>query len=433
MPSYARHPHQRYLPSAEIAATAYPTGCRDHLLVYLLHMTFRDNPTRKGKPVGEPMNKPVSLDNLHKRILNNLKTGVLLLDSDLRLVYLNMEANFLLEMSDRKAHQLFIGDVLLNFDEDIREMRQALLSNQSLTKRSVELIVKHGKTLMADYTINPSAESDSIHAIMEITSLEHANRITREASLQTAQLTTRELVRGLAHEIKNPLGGIRGAAQLLAEEMNSSAEVQDCTRVIIEEADRLHNLVDRLVGSRKPLELAEINVHEVLERVRSLVDSDSASENIRLSIDYDPSIPCIEADSDQLIQGMLNLVRNAQQSLNSADRISVGQIILRTRITRNVTIGNDYHRVAVKIEIEDNGPGIPMEMLGQIFYPMISGRADGSGLGLPITHGIITQHRGMIECSSKPGQTVFSVVLPFPNQRRQGQPKIGTMSQTFLN
>ena len=331
------------------------------------------------------MSPPVALENIHKRILNSLKTGVLLLDTDLRLQYLNMEANFLLEISDRKAHKLFIGDVLLDFDDEIREMRQALQSNKSLTRRSVELIVRHGKILLADYTINPSAESDSIHAIMEITSLEHANRITREASLQTAQLTTKELVRGLAHEIKNPLGGIRGAAQLLAQEMGNSAEVQDYTGVIIEEADRLHNLVDRLVGSRKPLDLKEINVHEVLERVRNLVEADAASENIRLSVDYDPSIPCIEADSDQLIQGMLNLVRNAQQSLNSTRRIAVGHIILRTRVTRNVTIANDYHRLAVKIEIEDNGPGIPAEMLGQIFYPMISGHADGSGLGLPIT------------------------------------------------
>ena len=367
------------------------------------------------------MSPPVALENIHKRILNSLKTGVLLLDTDLRLQYLNMEANFLLEISDRKAHKLFIGDVLLDFDDEIREMRQALQNNKSLTRRSVELIVRHGKILLADYTINPSAESDSIHAIMEITSLEHANRITREASLQTAQLTTKELVRGLAHEIKNPLGGIRGAAQLLAQEMGNSAEVQDYTGVIIEEADRLHNLVDRLVGSRKPLDLKEINVHEVLERVRNLVEADAASENIRLSVDYDPSIPCIEADSDQLIQGMLNLVRNAQQSLNSTRRIAVGHIILRTRVTRNVTIANDYHRLAVKIEIEDNGPGIPAEMLGQIFYPMISGHADGSGLGLPITHGIITQHRGMIECSSKPGQTVFSVVLPFPDWSKQGQ------------
>ncbi len=369
-------------------------------------------------PPSEPMNTSVTLDNVHKRLLDNLRTGVLLLDSDLRLLYMNMEAESLLDISDKKAHQLFIGDVLLNAKDDIAEMRHAVETNNSLTKRAVELTIKHGKTLLADYTINPVAENGNVQAILEVTSLEHSHRITKEESLQTAQLTTKELVRGLAHEIKNPLGGIRGAAQLLAQEIDNP-EIQDYTNVIIEEADRLHNLVDRLVGSRKPLELTDINIHEVLERVRNIVEADTASENIRLITDYDPSIPNIRADTDQLIQGMLNLVRNAQQSLNGAERSGVGHIILRTRITRNATIGNQFHRLAVKVEIEDNGPGIPTDMLGTIFYPMISGRADGSGLGLPITHGIITQHQGMIECSSKPGLTVFSVVLPFPSNAEE--------------
>lgn len=198
---------------------------------------------------------------------------------------------------------------------------------------------------------------------------------------------------------------------MLAQEIDS-ADLQDYTNVIIEEADRLHNLVDRLVGSRKPLELSDTNIHEVLERVHSLVNADTASENLNVVTDYDPSIPTIQGDSDQLIQAMLNLVRNAQQSLRSSD-VSQPELIIRTRITRNATIGSRLHRLAVKVEIVDNGPGIPTNMLGTIFYPMISGRADGSGLGLPISHGIINQHQGMIECQSKPGLTVFSVVLPF--------------------
>ncbi len=357
------------------------------------------------------MNTHVTLDNVHKRLLDNLKTGVLLLDSDLRLLYLNMEAESLLDISDSKANQLHIGDVLLNAADDVAEMRNALENNVSFTKRAAELTIKPGKTLLADYTINPVADNGNIQAIVEITSLEHSHRITQEESLQTAHHTTRELVRGLAHEIKNPLGGIRGAAQLLAQEIDG-ADLQDYTNVIIEEADRLHNLVDRLVGSRKPLELGNTNVHEVLERVRSLVEADSASENLTVTTDYDPSIPTIQGDSDQLIQAMLNLVRNAQQSLVGADTRN-GEIILRTRITRNATIGSRFHRLAVKVEIVDNGPGIPTDMLGTIFYPMISGRADGSGLGLPISHGIINQHQGLIECQSKPGSTVFSVVLPF--------------------
>jgi len=353
----------------------------------------------------------VTLDNVHKRLLDNLKTGVLLLDSELRLLYLNMEAESLLDISDSKANQHYIGDVLMNAKDDVAEMRNAIENNVSFTKRAAELTIKHGKTLLADYTINPVADNGNIQAILEINSLEHSHRITQEESLQTAHHTTRELVRGLAHEIKNPLGGIRGAAQLLSQEIEST-ELQDYTNVIIEEADRLHNLVDRLVGSRKPLELGDVNVHEVLERVRSLIEADSASENIHVVTDYDPSIPTIQGDPDQLIQAMLNLVRNAQQAL-IGDNTRKSEIILRTRITRNATIGTRFHRLAVKVKVIDNGPGIPTDMLGTIFYPMISGRADGSGLGLPISHGIINQHQGMIECHSKPGSTVFSVVLPF--------------------
>ncbi len=353
----------------------------------------------------------VTLDNAHKRLLDNLKTGVLLLDSELRLLYLNMEAESLLDISDSKANQYCIGDVLMNAKDDIAEMRNAIENNVSFTKRAADLTIKHGETLLADYTINPVADNGNIQAILEINSLEHSHRITQEESLQTAHHTTLGLVRGLAHEIKNPLGGIRGAAQLLSQEIEST-ELQDYTNVIIEEADRLHNLVDRLMGSRKPLVLGDVNVHEILERVRSLIEADSASENIEVVTDYDPSIPTIQGDSDQLIQAILNLVRNAQQALVGSNT-KKGQIVLRTRITRNATIGTRFHRLAVKVEVQDNGPGIPTEMLGTIFYPMISGRADGSGLGLPISHGIINQHQGMIECLNKPGSTIFSAVLPF--------------------
>lgn len=358
------------------------------------------------------MNTSVTLDNVHKRLLDNLKTGVLLLDAELRLLYLNMEAESLLEISGNKANQAFIGDILLDADSDIQEMKNALTSNSSYTKRSVELMVRPGKSVLVDYTLNPITENDNTQALLELTSLEHSHRMSQEESLNTAHMTTRELVRGLAHEIKNPLGGIRGAAQLLAQEIHSE-DLQDYTNVIIEEADRLHKLVDRLVGSRKPLEIGNVNIHEILERVRNLVEADAASDNILIVTDYDPSIPKIEADSDRLIQATLNLVRNGMQSLNSNPDQKDAQLILRTRVCRNATIGSRFHRLAVKIEVEDNGPGIPSDLLGTIFYPMISGRADGSGLGLPITHGIINQHHGLIECNTRPGQTIFSVVLPF--------------------
>lgn len=354
----------------------------------------------------------MTLDNVHKRLLDNLKTGVVLLDSELRLKYINMEAEHLLAVSDTKANNQFIGDLFLDAEEDIQDMRIALEKNISITKRMTELHLKHERSILVDYTINPFEDEGELSALLELSSLEHSQRINQEELLSSARATTRELVRGLAHEIKNPLGGIRGAAQLLASEIESP-ELHDYTNVIIEEADRLHKLVDRLISARHQLEFSETNIHEVLERVRNLAEADPASAKITIQTDYDPSIPMIPADGEHLIQAMLNLVRNAMQSINNAkEQVENGEILLRTRVIRNATIGEQFHRLAVKVDIADNGPGVPPHMLSTIFYPMISGRADGTGLGLPITHSIISQHKGLIECKSKAGKTIFSVVMP---------------------
>jgi len=361
----------------------------------------------------------VTLDNVHKRLLDNLRTGVLLLDSELHIRYINLAAENLLDMSDRKANQLFLGDVFINAAEDISEIQAALSNDSSFTKHNAELRLAHGKTLTVDYTINPFEENGDQKALLEMTSVELSHRISREESLSSTHATTRELVRGLAHEIKNPLGGIRGAAQLLAQELDSE-ELAEYTNVIIEEADRLHNLVDRLVGSRKPPNMQLINIHEVLERVGSLVEAEISNSGTTLDRDYDPSIPPLLADSEQLIQAMLNILRNAMQSLSSPDvEHTLGKIHIRTRIIRNSTIGSSFHKLAASIKIIDNGPGIPAEIIDTIFYPMISGRADGTGLGLSITHSIITQHKGLIECESRPGVTCFTVVLPIgtPDER----------------
>lgn len=357
----------------------------------------------------------MTLDNVHKRLLDTLKTAVILLDENLCLLYINLAAETLLDISDKKAKHAFIGDLFLGAAADINEMRAALTNNGSITQRRAELRTVHNKVIVVDYTINPFEENGEMQALIELNSLEHTHRISREETLHTAHATTRELVRGLAHEIKNPLGGIRGAAQLLAQEIPGN-DLCEYTNVIIEEADRLRNLVDRLVGSKKPLAKKEINIHEVLERVRSLVTAEIADQNIsgiRLVQDYDPSIPTIEADAEQLIQAVLNLVRNAMQSLASPDiSHDLGKIVIRSRIIRNSTIDSVFHRLAISIEIIDNGPGIPTDLIDTIFYPMISGRADGTGLGLPITHGIINQHNGMIECKSDSDETRFTIVLP---------------------
>lgn len=355
---------------------------------------------------------------MHKRLLDNLKTGVVLMDKELRLLFLNVAAENLLELSVRKANKLFIGDVIIKAAEDIGEMKTALTHGNSFTKRQAQLHLMQGKTVDVDYTITPFEENGEQRVLLEIASLEHSYRISREESLNSTHATTRELVRGLAHEIKNPLGGIRGAAQLLAAELNSE-DLSDYTNVIIEEADRLHKLVDRLVGSRQPLKMEAINLHEVMERVRSLVEAEISGNGIELIRDYDPSIPAVYADSSQMIQAVLNIVRNAMQALFSPKvEHSLGRIYLRTRILRNATIGAKFHKLVASVKIIDNGPGIKPEMIDSIFYPMISGRPEGTGLGLSITHSIVNQHNGLIECESRPGATCFTILLPVATDER---------------
>jgi two-component system nitrogen regulation sensor histidine kinase GlnL len=229
--------------------------------------------------------------------------------------------------------------------------------------------------------------------------------MNREEHLINQQNIARILIRNLAHEIKNPLGGLRGAAQLLEQEF-SDDNLKEYTQIIIGEADRLRNLVDRMLGPMSLPVCGEINIHEVLERVRSLVLAESGS-GIHMEQDYDPSIPPLTGDTDQLIQAVLNVVRNAVQALENE-----GVITLRTRIQRQCTIGHKRHKLVVRLDVIDNGPGISEDRLEEIFYPMISGRIDGTGLGLSIAQALISQHGGLVECQSRPGETIFTLLLP---------------------
>lgn len=365
-----------------------------------------------------PIERYVSISNLHKRLLDNLSTGVIVFDDALRLSYINLAAESLLAISGRQIHRAWIGDIFFHAEQDIDEIVNATKSYHGFTKRRAELTLPQGRTILVDYTITPLNELNQTQVLMELQGLNYAERINKEEALISTHETTRELVRGLAHEIKNPLGGIRGAAQLLAREL-PEGDLTDYTNVIIEEADRLHNLVDRLVGSKKLPELKAINIHEVLERVRSLIEAEVIDKDIFIERNYDPSIPNVMADSEQLIQAVLNIVRNAMQALESPNvRHKTGTIKLTTRVLRNVTIGAAFHRLTARVEVIDNGPGIPEDLISSIFYPMISGRAEGTGLGLSIAHSIINQHKGMIECSSKPGETRFALFIPVVDAKR---------------
>ena len=249
--------------------------------------------------------------------------------------------------------------------------------------------------------------------LVEMIEIEQQARQEREERVLGQAEVTKELIRNLAHEIKNPLGGIRGAAQLLAMEM-PSPELTEYTQVIIHEADRLQTLVDRLLAPhRKPHVVGDVNIHEVCERVRSLVLVEYP-RGLKVQRDYDASIPEFRGDREQLIQAVLNIVQNAAQVLSERMEQGDAAIVLRTRIARQVTIGKQRFRLALELHIQDNGPGVPEHLRERIFYPLVSGRDGGSGLGLTLAQTFVQQHQGTIECDSEPGRTVFKIVIPLP-------------------
>lgn len=340
-----------------------------------------------------------------QRIIENLHTAVLLFDEKLRLRYVNPAAEMMLAASARRTHgtaarELFFDDAL------IASLQTVLDSGHPFTERERVLRLANDQRITVDLTAIPL--SDPRHArelLVEMSQVDRQLRITREEGLLAQNQTTRALVRGLAHEIKNPLGGLRGAAQLLEREL-SNEELKEYTHIIISEADRLQNLMNRMLGPNALPHKKSINLHEVVERVRQLVQAE-LGEGVRLLRDYDPSIPEMAADPDQLIQAILNLVRNAVQAVGAA-----GEITLRTRALRQYTIGQVLYKLVARIDVIDNGPGIPPEMKESIFLPMVTTRPEGTGLGLPIAQNLINMNGGLIECESQPGRTVFTVLLP---------------------
>lgn len=349
-------------------------------------------------------------DRFLRQIFDNLTTAVVMLDAELRLNYLNPAAEILLEVSGQRVSHQHFGELFTDSAAAVPPLEAAIKNGHPFTKREAQLHLHNGLNLIVDYSVTPIGTQDTHWLLMELHPRDRLLRITKEEAQLSKQEVTKVLVRGLAHEIKNPLGGIRGAAQLLARELPNQS-LRDYTDVIIEEADRLRNLVDRMLGPYRPPNLQPLNIHEITERVFSLIEAETQGQ-LSLRRDYDPSIPDIMADREQLIQALLNIVRNAMQAIAESGTLRQGRITLRTRTLRQFTIGQVRHRLVCRLQVIDNGPGIPAEIVESIFYPMVSGRAEGTGLGLSITQNIISQHQGLIECESTPGRTVFTLFLP---------------------
>ncbi len=347
----------------------------------------------------------------YKQLINHLDSAILVLNQDLTVHYLNPAAEALLQVSGRRCVAEHIDHFFSDLTSDRKTIHHNLEQESTLTKREAQIRLMNAQVITADYSVSPVEFDGAGCIVIEMHSRERLRRISREGDLLNAQATTKSLVRGMAHEIKNPLGGIRGSAQLL-ERILDNNELKEFTKIIISEVDRLRNLVDKMLGPNKLPERHLTNIHEVLERVHSLI-SVEAQDQIQLTRDYDPSIPEFLADKEQLIQVILNVTRNAMQALlDNKQATNHAQICLKTRAIRQFTIGHTKHRLVLHVSIIDNGPGIPEDIRESLFYPMVSGRAEGTGLGLSIAQSIINQHHGIIECNSKPGQTQFSIYLP---------------------
>jgi len=349
--------------------------------------------------------------------LDLLATAVVLVDGELAVHYMNPAAENLFEASSKNMAGLGLGKLLPESDVLHGAIGHARASNSSYTEHDLELKVGnhsvHVSCTVTALDLPDNALPDDM-VLMEFRLIEQQMKIAREERLLNLSQVSRELIRNLAHEIKNPLGGIRGAAQLLDRELERPA-LHEYTQVIMKEADRLQSLMDRMLTPHRLPQAAPLNIHEVLERVRSLVIAEFP-RGIAIERDYDVSLPSVVGDMEQLIQAVLNVARNAAQAVTSKSakprKGDKGQMLLRTRVVRQVTLARRRYRHVIAVDIWDNGPGIPEELRERVFHPLVSGRDGGSGLGLTLAQTFVNQHHGIISFESAPGDTCFTILIP---------------------
>jgi len=328
-----------------------------------------------------------------------------LLDEHLLIVALNPAAENILCISQKRAR----GQALLQLVDDEPEMRDILTrvaatGDHYANEMRLAPTEVHKEERIVDCRVSPITLDDAC-LLVEMTDVTRRSQISRENALLIQHGAGRQMIRQLAHEIKNPLGGIRGAAQLLERQL-PDAELREYTDVVISETDRLAALVDTLLGPGGPPNKQPVNVHELLEYVVRIIAAED-QRKVVIRREYDPGLPTIALDRDQMVQAFLNLVRNAAAALDGQ-----GTLTLRSRAVNNFTIGDTRHRVIASIEIEDDGPGIPADMQDSVFYPLVTSRPEGTGLGLPAAQELLSRHNGLIEFESRPGRTVFFVRIP---------------------
>jgi len=341
------------------------------------------------------------------QLAEHLATGIIQLDGHYRVLYLNPAAEQLLGISRHKLVDQVVSEALPGLATMRPFLERAMNTGEAFSRRemTVEIAVPSIETSILDCTVTQYGDQGDGGLILELTDASRRLRISRENALMSQLDVSRSMVRQLAHEIRNPLGGIRGAAQLLGRKL-SDESLDEYTTLIIREADRLAALATNMLGPASPPDLVRANVHELVEHVHRLTVAEGPG-GVTISRDYDPSLPALLLDREQVIQAMLNLSRNALQAVGDS-----GRIVFRTRALTHHTIGARQHRLVACVEIEDNGPGVEETLQDTLFYPLITSRAGGTGLGLALAQDLVTRQGGLIEFTSIPGQTVFQMLFP---------------------
>ncbi|WP_290252559.1 nitrogen regulation protein NR(II) [Thalassotalea ponticola] len=343
------------------------------------------------------------------QMVPQMVTAVIVINDELCVQYLNPAAEALLSKSLNRLFGQKLLDVFTYSSLSEQRLTQVLNSGQDFTDSDVVFEFIEGHHVTVEVTGSVSLFNNTEHLLLECRRIDKQKEISLEVFQEQQWEAAQDLIRGLAHEIKNPLGGLRGAAQLLDREI--LPEQREFTAMIMEQADRLKNLVDRLLGPNQLPKLGWYNIHEVVEKVYQLMSLDN-DKGIAFVRDYDPSIPDLHIDTEKLQQTLINIIGNAKQALPEN-----GQITLKTRIATNQTIHGVKVKLAVKLSIIDNGPGIPPDIQDTLFYPMVSGHQNGTGLGLSIAQTLVHQHNGKLVCHSYPGRTEFSIILPLPKRQ----------------
>ncbi|MBL4711182.1 MAG: PAS domain-containing protein [Gammaproteobacteria bacterium] len=356
--------------------------------------------------------------NSPQTIIDNMHSAIIVIGQDLQIFCMNPAAEMLFHISNSRAVKKNIRQLVHEEHDFFNRLEKSLISAHPYTVYEDKLGLHHHETIDVDYSVSPlQYKSEGNFLLLEFFRLKASPSNTNEDSVLHQYEASKSLLRGLAHEIKNPLGGIRGAAQLLEREMGETKndDNKQLTQIIINETDRLKNLLDRMVGPKDIPTKSEVNIHKILEHVRHLVQAEN--EQITFTADYDPSIPELYADEAMMIQVILNITRNAVIAIDTER--TQGEVNFKTRTQRNCKIGTITYPLVARIDIRDNGSGVAPEIQKKIFMPMITGRADGTGLGLSIAQSLAHQHNGLIEFISEPGETIFTTLLPINIHNKQ--------------